>query len=298
MQPRICILIGLVVPLACRLAAGGWVVQSGDLRLDGGSLQTDAFATGADATLAGNGTLDVPAADLQGTVAPCGEYPAETGTLAFTGDVQLDGTYLCKVNADADVDLVVAAGLVSGAAEIAIAKDPAAIPLGQIILQGGIGGDVSGIALIPAQQAAFRLEAVPPPVSLALTDLLGDTDGDQLPDWWEYAYYTNRTLALPGDDDDGDHSINLYEEGAGTDPRDPDSVFAIVHVDTTPAGLHRLTWNSVDAKTYAIQATADSANPYDPVVLASNLTASAPLNGWTNPVVAPPNFFYRVVVEP
>lgn len=298
MQPRIRILFGLVVPLACRLAAGGWVVQSGALRLDGGSLQSDAFATGAGASLEGNGTLDVPAADLQGTVAPCGEYPAETGTLVFTGDVLFGGAYLCKVNADTDVDLVAAAGLVSGTAEIAVEKDPAAIPLGQIILQGGIGSDVSGFALVPAQQTDFRIETVSPPVSLALTDLLGDTDGDQLPDWWEYAYYTNRTLALPGDDDDGDHSINLYEHGAGTDPRDPDSVFAIVQADADSLGHHRLAWNSVDAKSYAIEATVDSANPYAPVVLASNLTASAPLNVWTNPVAEPLHFFYRVVVEP
>ncbi len=116
-----------VLFLAARLAAAGLAVQSGALRLDGGALRSDALEIGGGATRAGNGTLDVPAASLQGATAPCGEYPAETGTLAFTGSVQFDGAYLCKVNGDEDVDLVLAAGPISGAAAVAVQKDPAAI---------------------------------------------------------------------------------------------------------------------------------------------------------------------------
>ena len=278
-----------VLFLAARLAAAGLAVQSGALRLDGGALRTDALEIGAAATLAGNGTLDVPAASLQGATAPCGEYPAETGTLAFTGSVQFDGAYLCKVNAHEDVDLVTAVGPVSGTADVAIQKDPAAIPLRQTILSGDASGDVSGIALNPAQRDDFRLEERPGG-ALVLTDLVGDSDDDELPDWWEYAYYTNRTTALPDADDDEDRSANLHELGAGTDPRDPDSVFAIVRMDTD--GGHRLFWNSVDGKTYAIYAV--SALGGDFAELAGGLGGEPPTNGWTNAVPGPLPLFYQV----
>lgn len=278
-----------VLFLAARLAAAGLAVQSGALRLDGGALRTDALEIGGGATLAGNGTLDVPAAHLQGATAPCGEYPAETGTLAFTGSVQFDGAYLCKVNGDEDVDLVLAAGPISGAAAVAVQKDPAAIPLRQAILSGDAAGDVAGIALDPAQPDDFRLEERPGG-TLVLTDLVGDSDDDDLPDWWEYAYYTNRTTALPDADDDEDRSANLHELGAGTDPRDPDSVFAIVRVDAD--GGHRLFWNSVAGKTYAIYAV--SALGEDFTELAGDLGAEPPTNRWTHADPGPLPLFYQV----
>ena len=275
--------------LAPRLAAAGLAVHGGSLRLDGGALRTDALEIGAGATLAGNGTLAAPAADLQGTTAPGGEYAAETGTLAFTGSVRFDGTYLCKVNAHEDVDLVSAAGPISGSAAVAVQKDSAAIPLGQTILSGDGAGDVSGIALNPAQQDDFRLEERPGG-ALVLTDLGGDSDGDQLPDWWEYAYYTNRTTALPDADDDEDRSGNLHELGAGTDPRDPDSVFAIVRVDAD--GGHRLFWNSIAGKTYAIYAVPALGGEF--TELATGLGAEPPANGWTNAAPGLLPRFYQV----
>ncbi len=111
-----------------------------------------------------------------------------------------------------------------------------------------------------------------------------------MPDWWEYAYYTNRTAALPGADDDEDRSANLHELGAGTDPRDPDSVFAIVRVDAD--GGHRLFWNSVAGKTYAIYAV--SALGEDFTELAGDLGAEPPTNRWTHADPGPLPLFYQV----
>ena len=288
------ILLSLAV-LAAPCAFGGLSVESGTLLLRGGSLQTDSLRVAAPGTLQGNGTLAAPASQINGNLAPCGNSAAETGTLHFDGALELAGTYLCTVNGHEDLDLVSASGPASGAAFIQIQKEPAAIPLGQIVLSGGDGSDVSLFSLPHAQRDAFRLSS-PAPGSLALTDLLGDTDLDALPDWWEFAYYTNRTLALPGQDDDGDRSVNTHEFAADTDPRDPASVFALVHVDLTESGLHRLTWNSATGKLYSIEASAAPSAPYETV--ATDLAATPPLNSWTNPASTPEPLYYRVAIPP
>ena len=289
-----CILLSLAV-LAAPCALGGLSVESGTLLLRGGSIQTDSLRVAALGTLQGNGTVAAPTSQINGVLAPCGEYATETGTLHFDGALELNGTYLCTVNGHEDRDLVSASGPASGSAIIQIQKDPSAIPLGQIVLSGGVESDVSLFALPPGQFYAFRL-TTPAPGSLALTDLLGDTDLDALPDWWEFAYYTNRTLALPGQDDDGDRSVNTHEFAAGTDPRDPASVFALVHVDLTESGLHRLSWNSADGKLYSIEASATPSSPYETV--ATDLSATPPHNSWTNPAATLDPLYYRVVIPP
>ena len=51
-----------------------------------------------------------------------------------------------------------------------------------------------------------------------------DTDGDGLPDAWEYTYFGNLTPG-PNDDPDGDGETNLAEYRAKTNPTDVNSVF-------------------------------------------------------------------------
>ena len=281
--------------LAAPFAHGGLSVESGTFLLRGGSLQTDSLRIAAPGTLEGNGTLAAPTSHIAGTLAPYGEYPAETGTLQFDGALELTGTYLCTVNGNEDLDFVSATGPASGSAFIQIQKEPAAIPLGQIVLSGNGDSDVSLFALPPGQYYEFHL-STPTPGSLALTDLRGDTDLDALPDWWEFAYYTNRTLALPGVDDDGDRSINTHEFAAGTDPRNPASVFALVDVELTETGLHRLSWNSTTGTLYSIEASLTPSSRYETV--ATDLSATPPRNSWTNPAATPEPLYYRVTIPP
>lgn len=283
----------LFLPLASLGAPVGLAVNGGAFRLDGGSVRSEALVVGAEASLAGNGAFHAPLANLLGTLAPCGERPDETGTLTFTGSVRLDGAYRCKINGHEDVDLVLSAGPIAGAAAIAIQKHSVAIPLGQTILSGNAASDVSGFVLNPDSQAGFRLEERPAG-AIVLTDLVGDTDADGLPDWWEHAYYAHRTMAMPDGDDDEDRSPNLHELGAGTDPRDPASVFVIVHADGD--GGHRLFWNSVAGKTYAIHGAPAPGGDYEE--LASGIGAEAPVNGWTNAVPGPFPLFYQVRIAP
>ncbi|NLF17945.1 MAG: hypothetical protein GX595_11955, partial [Lentisphaerae bacterium] len=54
--------------------------------------------------------------------------------------------------------------------------------------------------------------------------MLGDTDGDSIPDWWELAHNLDALAGSDGSQDlDGDGLTNLYEYLAGTLPRQRDS---------------------------------------------------------------------------
>ena len=123
----------------------------------------------------------------------------------------------------------------------------------------------------------------------------GDSDGDDLTDWFEYNYASNTTSMVATDDDDGDGASNLAEQGAGTNPTDPDSVFLISDTIGGASGVV-VTWSSELGMTYAIeQSTNLLADPFSTTVV-SNIMATPPLNVYTS---APPNgdVFYRVVVE-
>ena len=170
----------LLCALCAQFSLGGVAVNGGSLHMRGGSVKSDDFAVAAGGTLEGNGTIESPSSRLAGTTAPGGEYAAETGSLQFDGNVELDGTYECTVNGHDDLDLVAATGAISGAAEIAVDKEPAAIPLQREILVGDVDSDFVSFALPPSQAADFRLESVSPG-SLELTDVVGDTDADGLP---------------------------------------------------------------------------------------------------------------------
>jgi hypothetical protein len=81
--------------------------------------------------------------------------------------------------------------------------------------------------------------------------------GDGIPDWWRLAYFDHPTgqagdLSRAQDDADGDGASNLAEYLAGTNPRDPQSVFKIVSI--SPAGSNvQVLWSARTNKTYQLQ---------------------------------------------
>ena len=81
-----------------------------------------------------------------------------------------------------------------------------------------------------------------------------DSDGDGLPDDWEYESFG--TLDLDGfDNPDGDLSDNLLEYLAGTDPNDPTSVF-IPTLTSGEAGLE-LGFDTILSRSYTISISGD-----------------------------------------
>ena len=67
---------------------------------------------------------------------------------------------------------------------------------------------------------------------IQLTELnrIGDADGDDLEDSWEYTYYGDITTSDGSGDYDGDGYTDLGEYTSGSDPIDPNNFFKIVSV--------------------------------------------------------------------
>jgi hypothetical protein len=88
--------------------------------------------------------------------------------------------------------------------------------------------------------------------SNAVLTVLIDTDGDHVPDEWEFAYNFNTNNASDAViDTDGDTMTNLEEYIAGTDPRDAESYLKVDSISI--AGSATLNFLARSNKTYTIQ---------------------------------------------
>lgn len=97
----------------------------------------------------------------------------------------------------------------------------------------------------------------------------GDTDGDGLPDAWEFANGTQVNVPDAGADPDGDGLTNGQEFLAGTHPNNAAEVLRIMSVKALPAGL-QLSFRAVSNRVYSVQ--------YKPSLGSGN---------WSNLVVVP-----------
>jgi hypothetical protein len=87
--------------------------------------------------------------------------------------------------------------------------------------------------------------------TLATITVLPDSDGDGLPDNWEFANF-GAAGAAPGDDPDHDGMSNLQEYIAGTNPNDGTSYLKAV---MTKSGATSISFNAVSNRTYTVQYT-------------------------------------------
>ena len=120
-----------------------------------------------------------------------------------------------------------------------------------------------------------------------------DTDGDSLPDDWETANSLDPSSDDSALDADTDSQSNAAEFVAGTDPRDPTSVFRIGSVEKSEGGIH-ISFTAQPGRTYTVQFRDDLATgawlkfadiPAQPA--AGTVTVTDP--------AAPAARFYRVV---
>jgi hypothetical protein len=90
----------------------------------------------------------------------------------------------------------------------------------------------------------------------AVLTVLADSDGDGMPDAWESANGFNPSSASDAEQDsDADGMINRDEYRAGTDPRNPESLFRIEAI-LTGAGV-RIAFTAVSNHSYTVEYAAD-----------------------------------------
>jgi hypothetical protein len=111
-----------------------------------------------------------------------------------------------------------------------------------------------------------------------------DQNGNGIADLWESTVAPGCPLPADGDKD-GDHATNREEYLAGTDPLDPESVFAL-HPALTASGLG-LTWPLAEGRTYAVQSAQQPSGEDAWLSETSPMPADEFGDGWTDPLPLP-----------
>lgn len=124
-----------------------------------------------------------------------------------------------------------------------------------------------------------------------------DTDGDQLDDDWEMAYFN--TLSRDGSGDfDGDTASDRAEYELATDPTNRGSVFQVMTLARLGADRTRVLWSATPGRSYRVQYR-DDLTAGDWTEASETVTAAGTTATWLD-VSAPAaeHRFYRVVAAP
>jgi hypothetical protein len=98
-------------------------------------------------------------------------------------------------------------------------------------------------------------------------------------------------------DPDGDGMTNLQEFRAGTDPTDPNSVFAFVDCQPHAGGGFLVQWNSAEGRSYTLLRTSHILSSNFSLIR-SNIAATPPHNSFVDTNAVPPGpYFYRLKLE-
>lgn len=124
-----------------------------------------------------------------------------------------------------------------------------------------------------------------------------DTDGDGLPDEWEWRYTGSVTGAYPHAL--GADTVMSFQEHfiVGTDPNDPASGFLLQEVARTPGGFPVLEWPSYPRRLYDVYRLSDLIHE-TPALIAQDIPATPPLNTFIDEGASGEGpWFYRIRVR-
>lgn len=156
-------------------------------------------------------------------------------------------------------------------------------------------------AIVPAGAMSGQVRVATPngaAVSAFNFTVLVDSDGDGMPDHFEQQHFGSATGGLAAADTDGDGPSNLAEYRAGTDPRNPQSVFRILELQRDASGF-AIVFRALATKRYAVQASASLTDNF-PLSIATTgrITSDVTLRVPDPETVTQPRRFYRVTVLP
>ena len=290
----VCVLVLAASPVRTTYSSD-LLVSGGTFRVEG-TLKADNVNVAAPATLLGTGTV-VGDSSISGTVAPGNGSATNVGTLTLLGNLtfQSGSTFDWYAGTHTSLDKLVVSGAASGDCTVFLTNAPAAIPINQVIIDGGASSDYTLFTRGGPAPDDWKLE--PGGVNdLLVTHLYGDSDSDEIPDWWELAHFSGRTNAVASGDADTDNANNLAEYIAGTLPTNGASCFRVVAIEPLSTNRIVITWSSVTDRKYTLlRATNLHAGVTN--ILAGDIPGSAPTNSWTNIVGTTNQFFFRIKVR-
>jgi len=126
-----------------------------------------------------------------------------------------------------------------------------------------------------------------------------DQDGDGMPDWWEFLFFTNITdIAGLETDYDMDGQRDRHEFFANTIPTDDKSLFELKAIDpSTTTNGPLIKWQSATNAFYTILRTTNILDAASLEPIATNIAATPPQNCYTDSVSAAGAYIYAISVE-
>lgn len=282
--------------MATVAARGAQLDVAGGVLVMNGSLVADNLSVGPGATITGTGKF-TGQGTIQGTLSPGTVPTGSEGVLQFGSSLAFvpGSTFACYAASHTNLSRIIAAGPVTGTAQVLMSKAAGAIPLNQPIINGG-GGSSYALFSLSGTSTNWQL-STSNAVNLLVTDLAGDSNANGIPDWWEAAYFGGRTNCNPNGDSDNDGMKNGEEYAAGTLPTNAASRLFINAVVSFSSNKTVLTWSSVSNRSYFIQSATNLGSGFVSTI-ASNIPATPPSNTHTNSNGGTAALHYRVGLQP
>ncbi len=269
---RLLFLLFLTVPILSP-AVSRMDVHGGTLEI-GSTLLVEEIRVDHGATLGGTGTL-IGNLTVAGAVEPAVSAPSPASLLVQGNATFLSGsTFLCRATTHTESDQLNVEGTISGTCTVIPDKEPAAIPVNKVVI-ASLNGFYNNFSLSTGDELNWRLVGIND--SLLLTDLVGDSDSNGLPDWFEIEYFVDRTGAAdPDGHDDSDEMTNWEEYIAGTDPLDGNSLFALTAPSHLGGSSWIVNWPSAAGRQYTLYYRTNLLS--GPALMAEDVAATPPTN--------------------